>query len=121
MKFNLGKHIEPYPDLFEIVQNKGLSINYKVKLKSYAFAIEPIVYFRVCNWKVTHHSLEDIFFLTDLDRELSCLEKVREVYSVYLQKYESLDLNLSDPSLSYHSYFAAVYNLSQKKILTFQL
>ena len=90
IKFKLAKQIEPFPDLFDLIQSKGLSVSYKVKLKSYTFALEPIVYFRVCNWKATHHKLEDIFYVTDIDREIECLDSARNIYSEYLEQYEDI-------------------------------
>ena len=57
IKFKMGKEIEPYPDLFEMIQGKGLSVTYKVKLKSYTFALEPLVYLRMCKWRATHNNL----------------------------------------------------------------
>jgi hypothetical protein len=98
----LTKYIEPYPDLFELIQSKGLSVSYKVKLKSYTFAIESIVYFRVCRWKATHHKLEDIFYITDIDRELECLASVKEVYLQYFEQYTNIDSNLEDQTIGYH-------------------
>jgi hypothetical protein len=53
----MRKDIEPYPDLFEQVQEKGLPVNCKMKLKGYTFALEPIVLVRMRKWKLTHHSL----------------------------------------------------------------
>ncbi len=40
-----------------MIQEKGLTVNYKVKVKSYTFALEPIIFFRMLAWKVTHHGL----------------------------------------------------------------
>lgn len=70
-----------------MVQVKGLPINYKVKLKGYTLALEPIIYFRMLSWKATHHKLEDIFFITDLERELEVLAKVKEAYSIEMKEY----------------------------------
>lgn len=39
VKNSLRKDIEPYPDLFDQIQEKGLPINYKMKLKPYTFAM----------------------------------------------------------------------------------
>ncbi len=92
VKIRLGKQIEPYPDLFESIQAKGLSVNYKFKLKSYTLAIEPIIYFRMCGWKLTHHTLQDIFFITDVGRELNCLNQVKELYmSIFSQYVDYID------------------------------
>jgi hypothetical protein len=121
VKFKLGKHIEAYPDLFDLIQSKGLPVNYKVKLKAYTYALETVVYFRMCAWKATHHGLEDIFCVTDVDRELTCLEQVRTVYLECLEMYEGIKEDLTDGSLGYHGYFARVYNLEQKKIIRLQL
>lgn len=40
-------------------------------------ALEPVVYFRVLAWKATHHRLEDIFYITDIEREMLVLERVK--------------------------------------------
>lgn len=62
----MRKYIEPYPDLFEKIQEKGLSVNYKIKCKSYAVAMEPILLMRATKWKLTHHKVENIFFATEI-------------------------------------------------------
>lgn len=80
LKYSLRKEIEPYPDLFEQVQEKGLSINYKMKLKGHTFAMEPIVLLRMTRWKLTHHSIHHIFCITDIDVELILLDKLKELY-----------------------------------------
>ena len=107
--------------MFELIQNKGLSVNYKVKLKSFTFALEPIVFFRMCDWKLTHHTLEDIFFVTDLDKEIKYLSQAKEMYSEYLSYYKNVDYDLTDNSLNYHQYFVKVYNIEKKKIIELQI
>ena len=85
-----------------MIQNKGLSVNYKVKLKGFTFSLEPVVYFRVCRWRATHDKLEDIFYVTDVGREICCLEQVKEVYLQYLREYEGECDNLEDEKIGYH-------------------
>jgi len=62
----MRKYIEPYPDLFEKIQEKGLSVNFKIKCKSYTVAMEPILLMRATKWKLTHHKVENIFFATEI-------------------------------------------------------
>jgi hypothetical protein len=57
VKCSLRREIEPYPDLFEQVQEKGLPVNYKMKLKGRSFALEPVLLARMSRWKLTHHRL----------------------------------------------------------------
>ena len=57
VKYKLGKDIEPYPDLFEVIQAKGLAVNYKVKLKAYTMALEPVILMRMRRWKLPSHGL----------------------------------------------------------------
>jgi len=53
----MRKNIEPYPDLFDQIQNKALPINYKLKLKNYMFSYEIVILMRMEKWKLTHHPL----------------------------------------------------------------
>jgi len=68
VKFPLRKYIEPYPDLFDKIQSKGLAVNYKMKIKAFTLTLSPILLMRMVKWQLTHHCLEDIFFVTDLDK-----------------------------------------------------
>jgi hypothetical protein len=68
VKVAMAKFISPYPDLFNSIQAKGLPISYKVKLKPYIFCSELVVFYRMNEWKLTHHKMEDIFSITDLNK-----------------------------------------------------
>jgi hypothetical protein len=111
LKCSLGKEMEPYPDLFEQVQEKGLPVNYKMKLKGHTFAMEPIILLRMTAWKLTHHSIHHIFCITDINAELTLLEKLTKIYQKALEQYAKIPDDLTDPALTYHEYFARTYNL----------
>lgn len=50
LKLGLGKVLSPYPDLFERVQEKGLSITYKHKLKPTVWPYELYLWLKVQKW-----------------------------------------------------------------------
>lgn len=51
----------------------------------------------MCEWKLTHHTLEDIFFVTDIDREIRCLNKSKDNYLEYQNLYKNINGDLTDP------------------------
>ena len=56
----------------------------------------------MCEWKLTHHTLEDIFFVTDIGKEISCLNKVKDAYLKSQILYRDMNGDLTDPSINYH-------------------
>ena len=57
---------------------------------------------RMRRWRLTHDRLEDIYYVTDLGKEIKCLQEVKEVYLGYLELYKGINEDLTDENMGYH-------------------
>jgi hypothetical protein len=53
----VGKALSPYPDLFEKVQEKGLPIYDKLKLKGNVWIFELYLWLKLLKWELARNSL----------------------------------------------------------------
>ncbi len=62
--------LSPYPDLFEKLQEKGLPIYYKLKVKRIVWPFEVYLWLKMQRWEMARHSVLEIFYPHDLQQEI---------------------------------------------------
>lgn len=62
-----------------------------------------------------------MFGIADLEEECEIIDRVIEIYEQQLPKYGGSLIDLTDKTLSYHSYFRAVYHNEKIRILKLQI
>ena len=75
IKLIMSKHIGQYPDLFKKIQQKGLPITYKFKLRFHTLSTEMLTFFKMTEWKLYttqaqkhDNDLETIFSITSIEQ-----------------------------------------------------
>ena len=100
---------------------KKLSLLRKFKVYGHRFCYDLLVFFRLNSWTFWgEKAVDDIFSVTNAQRELAILEQVLGILQDNVAMYED-DYDLTDPSLGYHGYFTAVYHMEKLRILQKQV
>ena len=119
--YDLGQFLQSMPDLFQKVKELGLSLRRKFRINHTRLNLELIMFHRLLDWSLySIRSLNEIFYVTNINRELSILKSIKETFANKLKNIEGDD-DLTDPTLNYHEYFIAVYHIEQARILKKQI
>jgi hypothetical protein len=111
MNFNVGDCLSDFPDTLQKIKEKRLSLFRKFKIYHHRLNIDMIIFFRLNSWTFYgENAVDDIFYVTDTEREIAILSQIVAIIDDYVELYEG-DYDLTDKSLNYHQYFIAVYHL----------
>jgi hypothetical protein len=80
--------------------------------------MELILFFRLNSWSYfSNKSVEELFKVKDYGKEICILVQLKESIEARLEMFKG-PYDLTDPKLSYHEYFIAVYHQEKEKILS---
>lgn len=90
------------------------------------FNVNMLNFVRMVHADMSKFTLQGFFTLAADEAEVKCLERLRDIYQDYLAKnftktLEQNQAEVTNPKLSYHQYFAAIYRTERQKIIHNQI
>jgi len=97
----------------------------KIKVRRRKFSLELATYYKALSWKAGVHTVDDLFYVKDLNLEFKALEMMRDFFEDFLKNCkhseEELSETLKDPKVHYRVHFATILNLERQRCIRFHL